>query len=123
MDENDSKGNKEEVEAIRMLLRDKESSKTARPTIITYYSFQKQLLEEMLKNEGFDDVSVLTVDSAQGTEHDNLVLSLVRTTRPGFLKDLNSCCGCFKMHESLHSAWQRKVDERSFTLGNATEDT
>jgi hypothetical protein len=54
--------------------------------IITPYDAQRARIEDALKAGGLKwEDTVFNVDSFQGNEADFVVVSLVRTTRPGFL--------------------------------------
>ena len=55
--------------------------------VITFYSAQVATLRQILRKEGLQGVLVATVDSSQGCEADLVVLSFVRTTGAGFLRD------------------------------------
>ena len=55
--------------------------------VITFYSAQVAILRQVLRKEGLHGVLVATVDSSQGCEADMVILSFVRSTRAGFLRD------------------------------------
>ncbi|KAF8313137.1 hypothetical protein DL93DRAFT_2037819, partial [Clavulina sp. PMI_390] len=56
--------------------------------ILTAYDAQRQLIEDMLKAENLPwEDRVFNVDSFQGNEADYIIVSLVRTKFPGFLRD------------------------------------
>ena len=63
-------------------------------SIITTYAGQRALIREALANRCTDrrlfgmPRIVTTVDKYQGEQNDYIILSLVRTTRPGYLRDL-----------------------------------
>ena len=65
-------------------------------TILTTYNGQKALLLEILsvrceKNNLFGMPTVSTVDQYQGQQNDYILLSLVRTTSVGYLRDIRRC--------------------------------
>ena len=54
--------------------------------IITPYDAQRNAIENALKAMGLAwENTVFNVDSFQGNEEDHIILSIVRTTSPGFL--------------------------------------
>ena len=55
--------------------------------IITFYTAQVLLLRKKLSDAGLEHVLVATVDSSQGCEADVVIVSLVRSSSAGFLKD------------------------------------
>ncbi|KAJ7257766.1 AAA domain-containing protein, partial [Mycena rebaudengoi] len=57
--------------------------------IITPYDAQRAAIENQLKAEKLPHDAVFNVDSFQGNEADYVLVSVVRTTQPGFLKSLN----------------------------------
>ncbi|KAJ6623277.1 AAA domain-containing protein, partial [Mycena sp. CBHHK59/15] len=57
--------------------------------IITPYDAQRAAIERQLKTEDLPHHMVFNVDSFQGNEADYVLISVVRTTQPGFLKSLN----------------------------------
>ena len=63
-------------------------------SILTTYAGQKALIRDVLthrcaKNKLFGMPRIITtVDKYQGEQNDYIILSLVRTTRPGYLRDL-----------------------------------
>lgn len=77
------------LKAIRHRLHQREKTWSSPDTIrvITFYSAQVAVLRQALRREGLQGVLVATVDSSQGCEADLVVLSFVRTTRAGFLRD------------------------------------
>ncbi|KLO11672.1 hypothetical protein SCHPADRAFT_798767, partial [Schizopora paradoxa] len=54
--------------------------------VITPYDGQRSVLQDALKAEGLRWDNVFNVDSFQGNEADYILLSVVRTEAPGFLK-------------------------------------
>ena len=65
-------------------------------TILTTYNGQKALLLEILsvrceKNSLFGMPTVSTVDQYQGQQNDYVLLSLVRTTSVGYVRDIRRC--------------------------------
>ncbi|KAJ7095570.1 AAA domain-containing protein, partial [Mycena epipterygia] len=57
--------------------------------IITPYDAQRATIERQLKAENLPYDAVFNVDSFQGNEADYVLVSVVRTTQPGFLRSLN----------------------------------
>jgi len=56
--------------------------------IITPYDAQRNAIERALKTAGLTwDNTVFNVDSFQGNEEDHIIVSIARTSRPGFLKN------------------------------------
>jgi hypothetical protein len=61
-----------------------------RVRVITFYQAQVELISNMLKANGLQQVTVSTVDSSQGSEADLIIISFVRTGKikgVGFLSD------------------------------------
>jgi hypothetical protein len=61
-----------------------------RVRVITFYQAQVELVSNMLKANGLQEVAVSTVDSSQGSEADLIIISFVRTGKTkgvGFLSD------------------------------------
>ena len=67
------------------IMRLRSSSPDTRIIIITPYRAQVDLLSKHLKKD--HTVEVTTVDSVQGSEADIVILSTVRTKKPGFIDD------------------------------------
>ena len=61
-------------------------------TVITPYVGQMFELRSQFREKGISNVSVTPIDSYQGEENDIILLSLVRSKRPGFVKDENRIC-------------------------------
>jgi superfamily I DNA and/or RNA helicase len=80
--------------------------------VITFYSAQVATIRQILRREGFQGVLVATVDSSQGCEANVVVLSFVRTTVAGFLKD----------DRRLNVALTR-ARHKLFCLGNVAESS
>ncbi|KAJ7257770.1 AAA domain-containing protein, partial [Mycena rebaudengoi] len=57
--------------------------------IITPYDAQRVAIERRLELENLPHNNVFTVDSFQGNDADYVLVSVVRTTEPGFLRSLN----------------------------------
>ncbi|KAH6910640.1 AAA domain-containing protein, partial [Coprinopsis sp. MPI-PUGE-AT-0042] len=58
--------------------------------IITPYDAQRGLAERALKAQGLPwEDRVFNLDSFQGNERDYIIISLVRTSQPGFLTKTN----------------------------------
>ena len=56
--------------------------------IITPYDAQRNAIEKALKNAGLPwESTVFNVDSFQGNEADHIIVSIVRTSSPGFMKN------------------------------------
>ena len=56
--------------------------------IITPYDAQRNAIESALKNAGLTwENTVFNVDSFQGNEEDHIIVSIVRTKAPGFMKN------------------------------------
>ena len=54
--------------------------------VITPYDAQRNAIENALKSAGLAwENTVFNVDSFQGNEDDHIIVSVVRTARPGFL--------------------------------------
>jgi energy-coupling factor transporter ATP-binding protein EcfA2 len=66
-------------------------------SVITFYSAQVVCIQKLLREHGFFDVLVATVDSFQGSEQDYVILSYVCTANAGFVDDKNR----------LNVAWTR----------------
>lgn len=75
--------NTREVQSIVHLVRKYYSGKNY--CIITPYDGQRGLLQDELKREGLRWDNVFNVDSFQGNEADYILISIVRTEKPGFL--------------------------------------
>ena len=70
------------VQIARRYIRDGEDFK-----IITPYDAQRNAIENALKTAGLTwENTVFNVDSFQGNEEDNIIVSIVRTSNPGFMK-------------------------------------
>jgi len=57
--------------------------------VITPYDAQRNLLQRALKSESLPSDNVYNVDSFQGNEAEYILLSIVRTQKPGFLTSQN----------------------------------
>jgi hypothetical protein len=90
--------NMEEAERVVAILMDlrkistgsRETFAIDRVRVITFYQAQVELISNMLKANGLQQVTVSTVDSSQGSEADLVLLSFVRTGKTkgvGFLSD------------------------------------
>jgi len=56
--------------------------------IITPYDAQRNAIENALRNAGLAwENTVFNVDSFQGNEEDHIIVSIVRTAAPGFLRN------------------------------------
>ena len=56
--------------------------------IITPYDAQRNAIENALRTAGLAwENKVFNVDSFQGNEEDHIIISIVRTTTPGFLRN------------------------------------
>ena len=56
--------------------------------IITPYDAQRNAIEKALKTDGLVwENTVFNVDSFQGNEEDHIIVSIVRTSSPGFMKN------------------------------------
>ena len=76
------------VVRIAAYLRSKESLRRKSVCILSFYSGQVSCIEALLARQGLLDVRVMTVDSAQGSEADVVILSMVRSGQSvGFLRD------------------------------------
>jgi hypothetical protein len=80
--------------------------------VVTFYSAQVTTLRQILHQEGLAGVLVATVDSSQGCEADLVILSFVRTTGAGFLRDDR------RMNVALTRARHKLI-----CLGNATDSS
>ncbi|KAF7357132.1 Nucleoside triphosphate hydrolase protein [Mycena sanguinolenta] len=80
--------NPEEIQTICHLVRRyHEARKEFR--VITPYDAQRAAIELQLKTENLPHDHVYNVDSFQGNEADYVLVSVVRTEAPGFLRSLN----------------------------------
>ncbi|KAF7358641.1 Nucleoside triphosphate hydrolase protein [Mycena sanguinolenta] len=80
--------NPEEIQTICHLVRRyHEARKEFR--VITPYDAQRAAIELQLKRENLPHDHVYNVDSFQGNEADYVLVSVVRTEAPGFLRSLN----------------------------------
>ena len=61
-------------------------------TVITPYTGQMYNLREKFKEMNMTSVKITPIDSYQGEENDIILLSLVRSEKPGFVKDVNRIC-------------------------------
>ena len=61
-------------------------------TVITPYTGQMYNLREKFESLEMTKVRITPIDSYQGEENDIILLSLVRSERPGFVKDKNRIC-------------------------------
>ncbi|KAJ7301944.1 AAA domain-containing protein, partial [Mycena albidolilacea] len=57
--------------------------------VITPYDAQRAAIERQLKAENLPHNAIFNVDSFQGNEADYVVVSVVRTDAPGFLRSLS----------------------------------
>ncbi|KAJ7839369.1 AAA domain-containing protein, partial [Mycena olivaceomarginata] len=57
--------------------------------VITPYDAQRAAIERQLKAETLSHDAIFNVDSFQGNEADHVVVSVVRTDAPGFLRSLH----------------------------------
>ncbi|KAJ6468871.1 AAA domain-containing protein, partial [Mycena sanguinolenta] len=57
--------------------------------VITPYDAQRAAIERQLKAENLQHDAIFNVDSFQGNEADYVLVSVVRTDAPGFLRSLN----------------------------------
>ena len=61
-------------------------------TVITPYTGQMYNLRDKFLGNGMQNVKITPIDSYQGEENDIILLSLVRSEKPGFVKDENRIC-------------------------------
>ena len=61
-------------------------------TVITPYVGQMFMLREKFKEKSITKVRITPIDGYQGEENEVVLLSLVRSERPGFVKDENRIC-------------------------------
>ena len=61
-------------------------------TILTMYTGQLFELKNRMPRREFEGIKVCVVDNFQGEENDIILLSLVRSSKIGFLKDSNRIC-------------------------------
>ena len=86
-DINPTAQNEGEVEAVvqiaRRYIQEEKDFK-----IITPYDAQRCAIEDALKAAGLTwENTVFNVDSFQGNEEDHIIVSIVRTSSPGFMKN------------------------------------
>lgn len=100
-----------------------------RITILTTYVGQRALIRDVLarrcaKNPlfGLPGGGVSTVDKYQGEQNDYVILSLVRTTRPGYLRDIRRMTvGLSRARLGLYVLGRRAVFESCYELSEAFE--
>ncbi|KAF7350700.1 Nucleoside triphosphate hydrolase protein [Mycena sanguinolenta] len=80
--------NPEEIQTICHLVR-RYSQAGKEFCVITPYDAQRAAIERQLKAENLPHHAVFNVDSFQGNEADYVLVSVVRTQAPGFLRSLN----------------------------------
>ena len=61
-------------------------------TVITPYTGQMYNLRDKFLGNGISKVKITPIDSYQGEENDIILLSLVRSEKPGFVRDENRIC-------------------------------
>ena len=61
-------------------------------TILTMYTGQLLELQDKMPRREFEGIKVCVVDNFQGEENDIILLSLVRSSKIGFLKESNRIC-------------------------------
>ena len=61
-------------------------------TVITPYVGQMFMLREIFREKLISEVRITPIDGYQGEENEIILLSLVRSKRPGFVKDENRIC-------------------------------
>ncbi|KAJ6571061.1 AAA domain-containing protein [Mycena capillaripes] len=84
----DNLQNPEEIQTICHLVR--RYDQTGKEfCVITPYDAQRAAIERQLKAENLPHNAVYNVDSFQGNEADYVLVSVVRTEAPGFLRSLN----------------------------------
>ncbi|KAJ7437646.1 hypothetical protein B0H11DRAFT_2255125 [Mycena galericulata] len=76
--------------------------------IITPYDAQRAAIERQLKAENLLYDAVFNMDSFQGNEADYVLVPVVRTTQPGFMRSLNR----MKMKDRAQ-AWSSSRTPRS----------
>ncbi|KAL5510973.1 hypothetical protein ACEPAG_3692 [Sanghuangporus baumii] len=88
-EENDKKSyiNKREVQTVEHLVRHYYKGKDY--CIITPYDAQRNLLHKTMEAAGLRYDNIYNVDSFQGNEADYIIVSVVRSTSPGFLNSRN----------------------------------
>lgn len=97
-------------------------------SIITTYAGQRALIRDVLMHRcannrlfGMPRI-VITVDKYQGEQNDYIILSLVRTTRPGYLRDLRRLTVALsRARLGLYVLGRRSVFESSLELRKAFE--
>ena len=98
-------------------------------TVITPYTGQMYNLRDKFLGNGLQNIKITPIDSYQGEENDIILLSLVRSEKPGFVKDENRICvalsrakhglyviGNFNLFCSSSNLW------RSIVQGLQTQD-
>ena len=98
-------------------------------TVITPYTGQMYNLREKFEEMNMTNVKITPIDSYQGEENDIILLSLVRSEKPGFVKDDNRICvalsrakhglyviGNFKLFKHTSKMWRSVVSDM-FTQG------
>ena len=78
------------VELCRYLLL--QGYKRDQITILTMYTGQLLELQSRMPKREFEGIKVCVVDNFQGEENDIILLSLVRSSKIGFLKESNRIC-------------------------------
>ena len=86
-------------------------------TVITPYVGQMFELRSQFRDKGISNVRVTPIDSYQGEENDIILVSLVRSKRPGFVKDENRICVALsRAKQGLYCIGNFNLFSRSSTL-------
>ena len=96
--------------------------RTSNITVLTPYGAQVSLLKRTFEDRRLGDVRIATVDGYQGEENDIVLVSLVRSSKIGFLAEANRTCmllsrakkgmyviGNFNTFSNGSTLWQKLV--------------
>ncbi len=102
-------------------------------TLLTPYNRQKDNLEYHLGLLRIHGAKIYTIDHYQGEENDIILLSLVRSSKPGFVKDDNRICvalsrarigfyciGNFDLFVKHSTLWENVIEsmKKEYAVGN-----
>ena len=93
-------------------------------TVITPYTGQMYNLREKFAANNIKEIKIIPIDSYQGEENDIILLSLVRSEKPGFVRDEHRICvalsrakhglfviGNFNLFTSTSKLWRSIIED------------
>ena len=93
-------------------------------TVLSPYRGQDVLLRKVFDEKRLDDVRITCIDNYQGEENKIILLSLVRSVRPGFVTEFNRICvalsraqrgfyciGNFRLFTQTSTVWHNIIED------------